>query len=78
MIMCILFNHDGTLADSVPQCRTASNLALADAGLPAVSRQDIADGMRLETVLRMLRHANTEDPNLGRTLPLSFHRYLNP
>lgn len=73
MIRLILFDNDGTLSDSVPTCRDATNVALAEAGLKPVSMMDIAKGMRLETVLRMMEHAGTEDRRLGEKLSASFY-----
>jgi len=34
--------------------------------------------MRLETVLRMMNHAGTDDRELGRELAASYHRHFSP
>ena len=73
MIRLTLFDNDGTLSDSIPTCRQATNKALAGAELNPVSMTDIAKGMRLETVLRMMEHAGTDDRRLGEELAVSFY-----
>lgn len=78
MIKLVLLDNDGTLSDSVPRCQQATNYALAEAGFPGVSTAETAEGMRLETVLRMMSHAGSEDTDLGRRLGASYHRYSSP
>lgn len=78
MIKLLLFDNDGTLSDSVPRCQQATNYALAEAGFPGVSTAETAEGMRLETVLRMMSHAGSDDRDLGRQLAASYHRHSSP
>lgn len=78
MIKLVLLDNDGTLSDSVPSCRQATNSALAEAGFPPVSIAETAEGMRLETVFRMMSHAGSDNPDLGRQLAASYYRYTSP
>lgn len=55
-IDAILFDWDGTLADSVPLVTQATNEVLAAHGYPAVTEAQIHDGMRFPTTERMLHH----------------------
>ena len=73
----ILFDHDGTLSDSIPAVITATNLALEEAGFPGKTDDEIVDGMRLETILRMMSHANTKDRILGEKLAALFYLHLD-
>jgi hypothetical protein len=42
------------------------------------SAAETAEGMRLETVFRMMNHAGTDDRDLGRQLVASYHRHSSP
>lgn len=73
----LLFDHDGTLSNSIPAVISATNLALKEHNLPVRTNDEIVDGMRLETVLRMMSHANTEDRLIGEKLAALFYLHLD-
>lgn len=56
-IDAILFDWDGTLADSVPLVTRATNEVLTAFGFAPVSAASIHDGMRFPTAERMLYHS---------------------
>ena len=55
-IDAILFDWDGTLADSLPLVTRATNEVLASHGYPALDASSIHDGMRFPTARRMAFH----------------------
>jgi len=88
-IRAVLFDWDGTLADTVPLVTEATNETLERHGFPRVSTADIHDGMRFPTARRMLHHIresaeNGRSEELGKTLADDFyeradqlgHRYV--
>jgi phosphoglycolate phosphatase len=72
----ILFDNDGTLTDSIPAVARATNAALQSHGFPEVSIEEIADGMRYETVRRMARHSHIADDVLALILSRDFYQHL--
>lgn len=76
MSKVILFDNDGTLSDSVPAVVAATNLALKQMGFEERTIVEIVDGMRLETLLRMMFHARIEDTELGGELASLFYNHL--
>ncbi len=67
-IKVILFDNDGTLSDSVTTVIEATNTVLEERGYEPGSDEDIIDGMRVKTTLRMLNHIGRDDKKLGTTL----------
>jgi phosphoglycolate phosphatase len=67
-ISLVLFDWDGTLADSVPLVTAATNASLAEVGRAPVTAAEIHDGMRFPTVPRMLFHlgGSADDPEDNR------------
>jgi len=55
-IDAILFDWDGTLADSLPLVTRATNEVLASHGHPVLDAASIHDGMRFPTAERMAHH----------------------
>jgi HAD superfamily hydrolase (TIGR01509 family) len=88
-VSAVLFDWDGTLADTVPLVTMATNETLLHHGFPEVTTADIHDGMRFPTAERMLyhvRHAGRRQvAELGRNLADEFyeradrlgHRYVD-
>ncbi|MDF1566890.1 MAG: HAD hydrolase-like protein [Spirochaetaceae bacterium] len=72
----ILFDNDGTLTDSIPAVARATNAALLSHGFSEVSIEEVADGMRYETVRRMACHARITDDVLALTLSRDFYQQL--
>lgn len=58
----LIFDFDGTLVDSVPPTRAATNRVLEAAGISPVSEAEILEGMRYETPRRMGFHSGITDP----------------
>lgn len=72
---CYIFDFDGTIHNSVPLVEKATNAALVAAGFKAESRESIVEGMRLDTVGRMLLHAGQADNlQLGERMADDFYR----
>ncbi len=70
----VLFDWDGTLANSVPLVTEATNAALREHGYRPVSVAEIHDGMRFPTVPRIKRHMGEEaDARRAETIAASFH-----
>jgi phosphoglycolate phosphatase len=61
----LIYDHDGTLIDSIDLVVEATNAALADAGFARVTREGIMRGMVYPTVARMGHHAGSEDDALN-------------
>lgn len=70
----VLFDHDGTLVNSLPTVIAATNAALRDHGYPEDSPERIVDAMRHPTAPRMGLHAGVSDPALQRELATTFYR----
>jgi 2-phosphoglycolate phosphatase len=68
----VLFDHDGTLVDSLAMVVEATNRVLADHGRPAVAAPVIIADMVYPTSERMARHAQISDPALRRRLAADF------
>ncbi|MBA3685999.1 MAG: HAD family hydrolase [Planctomycetes bacterium] len=62
MIRAVLYDHDGTLVDSLPLVVAATNRVLIARGLPALPAHDIIEGMHVATRPRMGLHAGSSDP----------------
>jgi 2-phosphoglycolate phosphatase len=69
----IIYDHDGTLVDSLPVVVAASNAVLRARSLPELPAAEIIAGMVLPTAPRMGRHARTDDPTLQRELAREFY-----
>ena len=69
----ILFDNDGTLSDSVTTVIEATNMVLAARGYSPSPDEEIIDGMRIKTTLRMLNHVGNSDENLGTSLANDYY-----
>jgi len=69
----LIYDHDGTLIDSIDLVVGATNAALEDAGFARVSREGIMRGMIYPTAARMGYHAGSEDDALNSALASGFY-----
>jgi phosphoglycolate phosphatase len=69
----LIYDHDGTLIDSIGLVVEATNAALEDAGFARVSREGIMRGMIYPTVARMGYHAGSENEALNSELASRYH-----
>lgn len=78
----IIFDHDGTLIDSIPLVVTATNAVLTEHGLPPRKAARIVQNMRLPTAPRLATEANDPDnAELGAALAAAFNaamRVIDP
>jgi phosphoglycolate phosphatase len=77
----VLYDHDGTLVDSLPVVVAATNAVLVRNGFPAEPPQVVIDAMVLATTARMGFHARGSDPALHPRLAAEFYaeaRRLGP
>ena len=70
----VLFDHDGTLVNSLPMVIAATNDALVEHGYAQASPEDIVDAMRYPTGPRMGLHAGIDDSQEQRALAATFYR----
>lgn len=68
----VLFDHDGTLVDSLAMVVEATNRVLSGHGRPTVAAQVIIADMVYPTNERMARHAQVADPALRLRLAADF------
>lgn len=74
--MAVLFDYDGTLADSVPAVQHATNDTLRERDLPTTDEAGILYGMQYETTRRFAYHSGREEPDLLEALQDSFYLHL--
>jgi 2-phosphoglycolate phosphatase len=68
----VIFDHDGTLVDSLQVVVAATNRVLADHGYPLEQPKVIIAAMVHPTAPRMGRHAGIDDPAVQRRLAADF------
>jgi phosphoglycolate phosphatase len=76
-VRAVLWDHDGTVVDSIPIVVAASNEVLRARGLPELPADEIKRGMVLPTTPRMGSHARTADPALQAQLASEFYLAAN-
>lgn len=64
-VEAVLFDHDGTLVDSLPIVVRATNAVLHECGLPPATARTIVKGMIHPTARRLGLLAGSEDPALA-------------
>jgi 2-phosphoglycolate phosphatase len=74
-IAAVVFDHDGTLVDSLSAVAEATNRALVEHGFARVPDHEVVTGMSLATNRRMGVHARVEDAAEQATLAATFYRH---
>lgn len=69
----VLFDHDGTLVDSIPVIVAATNRVFAAHGHPRLTAEQIVPGMVLPTGQRLGRHFAVSDVAAQRELAQAFY-----
>lgn len=69
----VLFDHDGTLVDSIDLVVAATNAVLAAEGVAPADRDAVIAGMVLPTAPRLGRHCGVEDPAVRDRLARDFY-----
>jgi phosphoglycolate phosphatase len=69
----VLYDHDGTLIDSVDAVVAATNAVLGARRLPAASRAQVVEGMAKPTAPRMGWHAGIDDRREQLTMSAEFY-----
>jgi phosphoglycolate phosphatase len=69
----LIYDHDGTLVDSIALVVEATNAALRSAGFAGAEREDIVRGMVLPTLERLGRHAGGTERSLEADLAKRFY-----
>ncbi len=72
----VLFDFDGTLADSIPAVCVATNAVLARYGRDPISESDTLEGMRHETTQRIRELIDENDPGVLESARTAFYREL--
>lgn len=81
MIRGVIYDHDGTLVDSLPMVIAATNRVLVANGHPAAPPHEVVAAMVLPTAPRMGHHAQVSDPAAQARLAAEFYaaaRELGP
>ena len=73
----LIFDHDGTLVDSLPVVVEATNAVLRQRGFSEMPGQVIIAGMVLPTVPRLLSCTGLQDPEVGQQMAEAFYREAN-
>ncbi len=69
----IIYDHDGTLVNSLPMVVAATNTVLLRNGFAAEPPQVVIDAMVLATAPRMGHHARVSDPSVQARLAAEFY-----
>ncbi len=72
-IAAVIYDHDGTLVDSLAVVVEATNTVLRARGLPERPAAEIVKGMALATIPRMGMHAQVTDPKVLAQLADEFY-----
>ncbi|MFP4301761.1 MAG: HAD-IA family hydrolase [Spirochaetaceae bacterium] len=75
--LAVLFDFDGTIADSIEAVQHATNDALRERGLPSTDDAGILYGMQFETTERFAYHSGRKEPELLEALKEEFYFYLS-
>lgn len=80
-VRAVIYDHDGTLINSLPMVVAATNRVLVANGHPAAPADDVVAAMVLATAPRMGHHAATADQRIQARLAAEFYaaaRELGP
>ena len=72
-IAAVIYDHDGTLVDSLAVVVAATNTVLRDRGLPERPASEIIKGMAYPTIPRMGLHAQLSEPTVLAELAREFY-----
>ncbi len=72
-IAAVIYDHDGTLVDSLAVVVTATNTALREHGLPERPATEIIRGMAYPTIPRMGLHSQLSEPAILAQLASDFY-----
>jgi 2-phosphoglycolate phosphatase len=73
----VIYDFDGTLADSIAVVVAATNAVLVAEGCAALPAAEVVAGMVWPTGPRMGRHAGVQDPARQRALAEAFYAHAN-
>lgn len=73
----IIFDHDGTLVDSLEAVEICTNIVLEKSGFPPVTPLDIRRGMALPTVERFSFHTGVEVGEIHAAMSADFYRTMH-
>lgn len=72
-VAAVIYDHDGTLVDSLAVVVEATNAVLRDRGLPLCAPLEIIKGMAHPTIPRMGLHSQVTDPQVLAELAREFY-----
>lgn len=75
--LTVLFDFDGTLADSIEAVQHATNDALRERGFPTTDKAGILYGMQFETTARFAYHSGRTEQDLLEAFKEEFYFYLS-
>jgi HAD superfamily hydrolase (TIGR01509 family) len=73
----LIFDHDGTLVDSIEAVAYCTNAVIAAAGYEAVPEDEVRKGMAFPTLERFRYHSGSEDEDLLNEMYHGFYASLN-
>lgn len=76
-VAAVIYDHDGTLVDSLAVVVEATNAALRDRGLPERPAIEIVKGMAHPTIPRMALHSGVADPTIQAALAREFYVHMH-
>ena len=76
-IQAVIYDHDGTLVDSLAVVVEATNAALRERGLPERPALEVVKGMAHPTIPRMALHSGVADPAIQAALAREFYVHMH-
>lgn len=76
-VAAVIYDHDGTLVDSLAVVVEATNAALRDRGLPERPAIEVVKGMAHPTIPRMGLHSGVTDPVVLEALAREFYVHMH-
>ena len=73
----LVFDHDGTLVDSIDSVVVCTNAVLEKHGCPAVPEKEIRKGMAFPSLERLGYHSGIQDRDLLQTMTVEFYKEMN-
>lgn len=75
--IALIFDHDGTLVDSIEAVFICTNKILTDAGCESIPMDELKKGMAFPTLERFHYHSRLEDPDLLKAMCRDFYGVMN-